>query len=305
MVVKLENIICTTDFSDFANNAIPFAVMLAAEFGTKLYISHVIDIPAAAMYGEALIDPHEIQNRIDKYAHDQISVMVGDEDLECEPLITIGHPAEEIARLTAEKNVSLVISAAHGRSGLERLILGSVTERMMHTLTCPLLVIPEPKADQGKDIRFKRILVGCDFSHDSDLAVDYGLYMAQSFQAEVHLAHVIEPDVFKDLIKPGGNVERERREFLKNELQEKLAAMIPDDAHNWCHPSTEILAGQPHEELSKFAVINNIDLIVLGVHGRGFVENLLVGSTTDRVIRMGAAPVMAVRPVVRESSGAA
>lgn len=75
--------------------------------------------------------------------------------------------------------------------------------------------------------------------------------------------------------------------------------MVPEDARDWCKPKVTLLGGQPHEELTKYAVVNNLDLIVLGVRGQSLVEKLFVGSTTDRVIRRAPCPVLSVRPMVQ------
>ena len=72
--------------------------------------------------------------------------------------------------------------------------------------------------------------------------------------------------------------------------------MVPEEARTWCNPVTALLAGQPHEELIKYAVVNDIDLIVLGVRGHSLVETLFVGSTTDRVLRRAPCPVLSVQP---------
>ena len=74
--------------------------------------------------------------------------------------------------------------------------------------------------------------------------------------------------------------------------------MVPEDALNWCTPKTVLLAGQPYEELSKYAVVQDVDLIVLGIRGRSLVETLLVGSTTARVVRRSSCPFLSVRPTV-------
>jgi nucleotide-binding universal stress UspA family protein len=71
--------------------------------------------------------------------------------------------------------------------------------------------------------------------------------------------------------------------------------MVPEEARAWCTPVPTLLAGAPHEELTKYAVVNDIDLIILGVRGHGLVETVLVGSTTDRVIRRAPCPVLSVQ----------
>jgi nucleotide-binding universal stress UspA family protein len=129
-------------------------------------------------------------------ARKQLEELIGQQHKEWEPLITVGHTADEIARIVEEKNIDLVITATRGRSGLKRLILGSVTERLMRTLRCPLLVVHSPDKEfiskDDHEVNINRILVGCDFSPDSSLAFEYGLSLAQEFESELHLAHVIE-----------------------------------------------------------------------------------------------------------------
>ncbi len=301
MKIELKSIICTTDFSDVSNAAIPFGIALAKEFEAKLFLCHVIDLSSVAMYGEGFVAPLEQETKIADYAHEDLRKLIGDHPVDWEPLIPVGHTAGEIARLAEEKNADMVVSATQGRSGLKRFVLGSVTERLMRTLPCPLLVIRGPERDyvasMDKEIGFQRILVGCDFSPDSELTFQYGVSLAQEFQSEVHLAHVIEPTAYKDLLRAPMEQTEGFEQDLRKKLNEKLAEMIPEEVHNWCTSKTILLAGQPHEELIKYAVVNDVDLIVLGVRGHGLVETLFVGSTTDRVVRKAPCPVLSVRPI--------
>jgi len=304
MRVQIKSIICSTDFSDYSDHAVPYGIAVAKEFGAKLYLCHVIDLSSIAMYGEAILGLEEQQAQITKNAHEKIRQFMAGQDVDWEPLIQIGHAASEISRVAEERGADLVISATHGRSGLKRLILGSVTERLMRTLSCPLLVIHSPerdvKARTVEEIRFQRILIGCDFSPDSNLAFQYGISLAQEFQSELHLVHVIEPPIYRDLLKPVTYPEDALRKDLRTQMYEKLANMVPEEARNWCTPKTILLAGQPNEELTKYAVVNHMDLIVLGVRGHGLVETLFVGSTTDRVVRQAPCPVFSVRPTLKE-----
>ncbi|MGE5838921.1 MAG: universal stress protein [Deltaproteobacteria bacterium] len=302
MRVLLKRILCATDFSDFSNHAIPYGIALAREFKAKLYVSHVIDLSSAAIYGEAVFALEEQQSRMTAYAHREMTRLIGDEAVDWEPLITVGNPANEIARLATDKQVDLAIAASHGRAGLKRLILGSVTERLMRTLPCPLWVVRSPErgflAPASQAIQIKKILVGCDFSPDSSLAFEYGLSLAQEFLAELHLAHVVEPPIYDSLVKPSESRESFRQQ-LRNTVQERLGQMVPEEARVWCKPVTALLAGQPHEELIKYALVNDIDLIVLGIRGRSLVETLLIGSTTGRVMRGAPCPVVSVQPAVQ------
>jgi nucleotide-binding universal stress UspA family protein len=300
MRVEIKRILCTTDFSDFSNHAVPYGIALAREFNAKLYLCHVIDLSSAAIYGEAVLALEEQQARMTKFALGELSKLIGPRSITWEPLVTLGNPAVEVARLAEERGIDLAIAASHGRSGLKRVLIGSVTERLMRTLPCPLLVVRSPEhgfvtpADQ--EIKLKQILVGYDFSPDSDLALAYGLSLAQEFQATLHLVHVVVPPVYEDLAKPAAASPDKAQQDLRGQLRNRLVNLVPEEARAWCTPVPTLLAGSPHEELVKHAVVNNMDLIILGVRGHGLVERLLVGSTTERVIRRAPCPVLSVQP---------
>ena len=301
MRIQLKRVLCATDFSDLSNRTISFGVALAKTFGAKLFVCHIIDLPFAAMNGEVQLDPIEQQDRMTTYAQDQLEQMFEKEPIDWEPLISIGHTADEISRIVDEKRIDFVISATHGRSGLKRLLLGSVTERLMRTLSCPLLIIKE----QGKEVPEikrtsfppKRILVGCDFSINSDLAFQYGLAMAQEFEAELHLVHVVEPPVYQNVLFSDVSSGLYNREAMIDELSDKLNRKVPPEARNWCDLKTILLEGNADEEITRYADFKEVDLIVVGVRGHGLVETLFVGSTTDRVARRSPCPVLSVRPM--------
>jgi nucleotide-binding universal stress UspA family protein len=298
MRVQFNHILCATDFSDFSNHTIGYGVVLAKEFEAKLFVSHVIDLSSVAIYGEFQLDPVGQQNRIMEDADAQLKKLAGGQAISWEPLITVGKPADEISRAVEEKDIDLVITATRGRSGLKRIILGSVTERLMRTLCCPLLVVNSPEhkfvsvADQA--VKIEKILVGCDFSPDSGQAFNHALSLAQEFQAELHLAHVIEPPTQPDLNREDTPVSEEIQQDYRDLLSRKLKEMVPVEARNWCTPKTSLLEGQPYEEIVSYAESKDIDMIVLGVRGHGLVKTLFLGSTTDRVVRRSPCPVLSV-----------
>ena len=299
MRVQFNRILCATDFSNYSNRTIFYGNLLAHEFGAKLYVCHVIDLSSVAIYGEFQIDPVGQQDRIKQDAEEQLQRILGELPIQWESIINVGQPAEEIARIVEEEKIDLVISATRGRSGLKRLILGSVTERLMRSLSCPLLVVqgkdPEKQEKPAESIGLDKILIGCDFSNDSKLAIAYGLSLAQEFEAELHLAHVIAPPVYPEFIKTGSAAVHGVQDHVLNDLlTEKLEKLVPEEARNWCRLQTILLEGPPYTELVNYADRNEIDMIVMGLRGHGLVKTLLLGSTTDRVIRHTPCPVLAV-----------
>lgn len=300
MKVRLKKILCATDFSDFSNHTLRYGVSLAREFGAKLYVCHVIDLPSAAIYGEITLDHAELQNRFMADVQEQLDRLIGGQPIDWEPLIETGRPVDKINAMVGKRKIDLVIAATHGRSGLKRLLLGSVTERLMHTLRCPLLIVNwsehEFVSPEASEIRLQRILVACDFSPDSRLAFEYGLSLAQEFQSELHLVHVIEPPVYKDFVTSAHEPGEDVQQVLYDRLNEKLTGMVPAEALNWCRLTTTLLSGNSFEELREYAVKHDVDLIALGIRGHSLVETMLVGSTTDRVVRSAPCPVLTVCP---------
>ncbi|MGM0428270.1 MAG: universal stress protein [Thermodesulfobacteriota bacterium] len=306
MKIQLKKVLCATDLSELSDYAVRYSIALAREFDSELLMCHVIDLTAGHVYGEGTISPLDQQNRIEEFAYAHLNELMGQTPIIWEPLVKIGHAPDEIATIAEERQVDLVISATHARAGFKRLVLGSVTGRLMGILPCPLLIVPNGKQHSKNDINTftpKRILVGCDFSPDSDLAFEYGLGLAQEFQSELHLIHVIEPPTYKDSLKSGKTTEKSDRPGLHAVLEERLDQMVSDEARYWCTPKTVLLAGRPHEELTKYAVVNDMELVVMGVRGHSLMETLFVGSTTDRVARQAPCPILSVRPLKSPSEG--
>ena len=299
MRIPVRKVLCATDFSDCSAAAVRCGIALAEELNAVLYVCHVVDVPFAGMYGEANPDPEQLERRSMAFAREQMGELIGDAGVKWEPIVTLGHTADEIARIAAEKGVELVISGTHGRSGLKRFLLGSVTERLMRVVPCPLMVVRGPWADAGAgkgEFRLRRILVGCDFSPFSGLAVKHALNLAQEFESELHLVHVLEWFAYKDVIQTGTEVLEDIRRDVAVQMRQKLEELVPEDARIWCRPLISLSAVRPHEELSKYALVNDMDLIAVGVRGRSLVESLFVGSNTDRLIRQAPCPVLSIRP---------
>lgn len=321
MRIQPQKIMCAVDFSDFTKTVLSYSVAMCKEYHAKLYLVNVvIDVNTLLMHSEISIDAGVLQRGHLKNSQELLEGLGKEIDIEHELLVSQGDPANEIKQLALEHEADMVITATHGKSGVKRLLIGSVTEQLMKTLHCPLLVLHTRDHDLTfPDLKLKRVLVGCDFSTDSKLAFDYGLSLAQEFQAELFLAHVIKPTEYVELkssdyidVKPDDYIswrspdyfemqqkmteeKRERINELRGRLERQLFFMVPEESRNWCTPKTTLLDGEPYKKLIQYAEEQEIDLIVLGIRGHTLWEKLLVGSTTDRVIRHAPCPVLAVR----------
>ncbi|NOY68877.1 MAG: universal stress protein [Deltaproteobacteria bacterium] len=303
---QIRRILAATDFSEVSGNVVPLGVKIARELDATLYVCHVIDLPTISLYGETVFEPIMQQQRYIDFARREIETLMeksGGEGIDWEPVISVGQPVDEITSVVAEKNIDLVITATHGRSGLRRLFLGSVTERLMRALACPLLLFkvdaPESSRHVIQRFPFRRILVGCDFSDDSNRAVEFGISMSQEFESELHLVHVVEPTAYNEYFRLPSGPEEPLQQDLYDSIREKLGTLIPGEALDWCTAKSTVLVGKPYAEIVRYAGINDIDLICLGVRGHGMVEEILIGSTTDRVVRRAPCPVLSMSPAVK------
>lgn len=324
MRIQPKIIMCAVDFSDFTDDIFAYSVALCKEFNAKLFLVHVIiDVAALFEHNETSLDAETLHRSHIRNAQRLLGDLVKEATIENEIIITKGDPADEILRIALKEKTDMVITAIHGKSGIKRLLIGSVTEKLMKTLHCPLLVLHTqdhdftPRGDY--EMKLKKILVGCDFSPDSKLAFDYGLSLAQEYQAELYLTHVIKPTEYIELkasdyinVIPGSYANwrssnyfeiqkkvteenREKIDKLRNSLERQLYFMLPEECRSWCTTHTTLLSGEPYKELIKHAKVQEIDMIVLGIRGHTLWEKLMVGSTTDRVIRHAPCPVLAVR----------
>ncbi|MDR1608902.1 MAG: universal stress protein, partial [Deltaproteobacteria bacterium] len=276
-------VVCATDLSEASNKAIPLAAYLAHSFEAKLVIAHVIDLPAVTPYGETMVDPQELRTRVEEATRAQIADLLEEREVLSQPIdwelkVSLGYPAKEIQRILTETKAGLLVAATHSRSGLERFLLGSVSRKLMFTSGAPFLIIPGSlPADRCSLKRVESIMIACDFSEDSDLALSIGFELARRLKCHLTLATVIDQGQLDQILTTDPQRERGVAYRLINELTARLKACVPDDLKEGT--SLEVLAGQPHEELNKKAILSHVDLIVMGVHGRGFIENFMVGST--------------------------
>lgn len=296
MRIQPSRILCTTDLSDYSNQSVSYGISLARIFDARLFVCHVAEDPyMTSMHGPKSVDAIDNQKKIMDNVRRQMEEFMADTDVKWEPVIATGHASDKLAEIVVEKGIDMVIIATHERTGIKRFLLGSVTENLMRTIHTPLLVLRGLMEEEiRKEFSPKKILVGCDFSEDSKLALEHALSYAQEFQSELHLVHVTVPPVFN--MYPGPYIEptEQPSEQINSEFQQKLQELLPEEAANWCTPKVVILSGRPQDELNDYARSNDIDLIVLGTRGIGMVETFFIGSTTDRLIRQAPCPILSV-----------
>ncbi len=149
-------------------------------------------------------------------------------------------------------------------------------------------------------ISIRKILVPTDFSDNARHALLYGCSFAREYKSELVILHVVEDiavSYASDLFPvPMAHVFQELSGYARTELQK-----LVEEAKKKGLPAREVVAqGRPSSEILRFAKEAEIDLIVLGTHGKGVLDQALFGSTTERVVRNAPCPVLTVRPSVHQ-----
>jgi nucleotide-binding universal stress UspA family protein len=187
-----------------------------------------------------------------------------------------------------------------GRSGLERLVLGSVAETVLRKATCPVVTVPA-RADGSADTGiFKRILCAIDFSHGSLRALDYAMALAQEVDARLTVLYVIEstpvvPSNARATVLANASTLREYQAAAREAGLARLEACIPDEVRSYCSVETRLATGNAGEEILHVAAESASDLIVIGIHGRSGADLWFFGSTANQVARGATCPVLTLR----------
>ncbi|HVC20230.1 MAG TPA: universal stress protein [Vicinamibacterales bacterium] len=144
-------------------------------------------------------------------------------------------------------------------------------------------------------IALKRILVPTDFSPTSEIAVKYARALAEAFGASLHLLHVLESPLLQNVASEVYVPPPDFYEEWERAVRERLDRVVPAAERGTLALSCDVRTGSPFVEIVQFAREQDIDLIVLGTHGRGAVAHMFLGSVAERVVRKAPCPVLTVR----------
>jgi len=295
-MLTLSRVLCPTDFSEVSTKAEAYAAALAKHYDASLHLLHVDPpMPIMAPYGEIPVDVRIFEEQRDQALADLAAA--GDRarasGVDTATSVRGGHPAREILAVVEEQAADLLVIGTHGRGGVEHLLLGSVAEKIMRKAPCPVLVVP-PAAHPETGVLFSRILCPVDGSVASADAVTFALSLARETDGALTLLYVVEPVPASGEF--GALDVDEYRRLGEAHAKTILAAAVPPEVREWCRVEERIALGKPSDRILDTARATQSDVIVMGVRGRGAIDLMAFGSTTNDVIRRATCPVLAVHP---------
>lgn len=316
-MIRINRILCPTDMSTDADQALGYALALSQAYDARLVVCYCAKV--AEVVGEtsflagATKRSSEIgyalsRGRVKELFEGSLIKFlgpVGYANLNWEALVIEGEDVgEAITQTASEQSIDLIVMRSRRRPR-RAAVLGSTAESVCRTAPCPVLVTHTDEREwvdqpDGK-IKLERLLVAYDFSDYSELALKYALSIAQEHQAELHLLHVLPRDSVSGpelAWYPMG------KDTAYHQAARRLQRAVPEETYLWCRIKHAVAEGQPYREILNYAEKHSIDLISLGAHGAGFGTRTLFGSNVDRVLRQAPCPVLVARPLkpaVRET----
>src|SRR5688572_23443120 len=248
--ISVERILCPIDFSDISRHALAHAAAIARWYETRLAVLYVfVNLPTVdeppLMLGE------EDRARLMEQMREFVGIVPRDVPVDCQMREAgLVHDAI-VAEVDATKTDMLVLGT-HGRSGFQRLFLGSVTEKVVRKVKCPTLIVPPRAPDIAPDapVQFRRILCPIDFSHSSLAALEYAINMAEEADAQLTLLHVTEMPAALTQEPFLVDVELSRlREDAVDAARSKLHSLVPEEARTYCTIETAVVEGRAYREI--------------------------------------------------------
>jgi nucleotide-binding universal stress UspA family protein len=273
------------DFSEPSKKAVNYGLSLATEFESRLLLTHI------APFDSGLYDKAKAQ---------LLQLIPADwrERLDFEIIVKAGDIREELLATVEEKEIDLVVMGSRGRSYFERMLLGSVTERLLRKLHVPILTVshldPKREIHTPIPVPLHRIVYATDLSEASEAGLEFSIRLAHGLDAHLTVVHVVQAvDIALFGMETASfmpDYAAEARAQATESLH-KLVAL----ASNGCVPiSTVVADGVPYEAINRISEQNHVDLIVINLQGKGMLERALLGTTAERVIRTAHVPVLSL-----------
>jgi len=295
-------VLCAVDFSACSRRALGYAADLATWYACGLTVLHVHPVPIVDEARAALSPQTGIPAGLSPAERADVRRQV--EELlppdsaaarAAQILVNEGDVAGEI--LAEARSGDLLVVGTHGRTGVDRVLLGSVAEYVVRRSPRPVLVVPPPAPEATEPVPslFQEIVVGVDFSEPSVRALAFAVSLAQEADAHLTVLHVVKSPRGRGTHADGKEETETHAGGPQPSAEARLHDLVPADARVYCHVFERVETGTPGPEILRVAAERRAGLIVMGVHGHGVLGRLFVGSTTLDVVRRAGCPVLTVR----------
>ncbi len=269
-----KNILLATDLSDLSIKAILHIGPLIKKLQGQLSLIYVVK-----SYFSDWISSHEVQRVAEQRLRHYLQRLNEDGTQTGNVIIEVGNVADQVLAAADGMDADIIIIGAEEKSALQRVVFGASAEAIVRQAR---QIVWIHKADSFKGIQ--KIICGVDFSPSSKGAFEKALSMAQNFEASLEVLHVIHvPNV--EAIGLSKNIGEEKILAYKAQKTDELDAFVSDYNTDGTTIKKHVLWGNPAQVILNYAEDDDTDLIVLGEKGEGQIKRMIMGSTTEKVMR--------------------
>ena len=306
-MVEMNRILCPVDVSELSSRPLAYAAAIAEWYGGLVTVLHVAPTfePMEVRAG-ALFDPIQFVNPVPRGdVLEQLRQAAADAGVAAGRVAfaaEAGDPAATIVDQAVAGQADLVVMATHGRRGLDRFLLGSVTETVLRDAPCPVMTVPPHAPDAPAGAAFGRILCPVDFSPASLLALGFAVDLARRAGAPLTVLQVIEWLAEEEPRELAHFDIPEFRRRLVQDTHDQLQALVAQQPRVEQGAEATVGTGRAYREILRVATETDAGLIVMGTHGRGGPTVIPLGSTAQQVVRAASCPVLTVRAPVQAAA---
>lgn len=296
-------ILLPVDGSTFSEHALPYALHAARTAGAGVILTLVHDrqtpIATDLVMRDAIDEWEEKQAQHEAAYLDALAERLNQEHgIAVRPLLLSGEVVPALEREVRVHEIDLVVMTTHGRAGLARAWLGSVADALIRRLEVPVLLVrpgeDEPQARLPED-GYRHVLIALDGSEQAERAIEPALALAAAPATRFTLLRMAAPPaaVTSPYLPHAARITHDETEQRTAESQQYLDGMVARLKER----GRDVLAVTTVDYHAAHAILryaddNDIDLIAMSTHGRSPISRLVLGSTTDKVVRASAVPVL-------------
>jgi len=298
MVKIVTHVLVPTDFSPSSVPSFRYGVEWAKVFEAELTLLHVhslqpgLDIDAGV--AQQFLDE---QRKVAREELEKLLAEARQQVPRASMELLAGLPSECICQVAREKKCDLIMMGTHGWTGFNRVLFGSVAERVIQRAPCPVLSIPhretaDVSAMHPLQILPRQVVLPLEFSDCSMDAYEYAVQIAKWFDAPLTLVHAIEPLSYSlDFTLTHPLQEKTNRDKVEKRLTD-LVTVLSDLGLSARY---ELLDKPTVDGILETSAVQQADLIVMGTHGRKGLTRMILGSTADKILEQSPYPILTVK----------
>ena len=318
-MLRIDHILVPIDLHDNAEPVVAWAALMARTFHSSLTLLHINEIiEPLKRHSVAQSEPFlgktaDLEAWRDAYQQSVQSAFARLTRQHCSDLsftteMIEGRASIKILDYLEAHPAQLVVMGTHGRPWYQRVVIGSTAETLLRASPCPTLIVRNT-GDSGSLPRLTTLLCPTDFSESGKVSEEWGVQLAEN--KDVILLHAIENPLL-DIYDPDkAEIDIQRIMEESREHPPRSAQPFWDHAHRVAHAKLSALGqqfrdvhaqvelsireGPAVEDILRTVERRSVDLVVMSTHGRSGVRRLLLGSVTEKILRLAPCPVLAVR----------